>query len=116
MNIYSELQKLAKSNKYQNIFQAVKDMSGIRLFKNKYDLSSLQSIFLNYLYNFELINREIITEKISKHVLDDEIMWTSYLLWRQKNQPNQKEEPKENKNRAVKLVAGTKINFSKDKP
>jgi hypothetical protein len=114
MNIYSELQKLAKSNKYMNLFTATKEMAGIRLFRNKYDLSSIQSIFLNYLYNFELINREIVTEKISKHVLDNEIMWTSYLLWRQKNQPKQKEEVKE-KNKAVKLVAGTKINFSKDK-
>lgn len=115
MNIYSELQKLAKSIKYQNLLSIAKEMNAIRLFRNKYDFSSIQMIFLNYLYNFELINREIITEKISKHVLDDEIMWTSYLLWRQKNQPKQKEEPKENKNRAVKLVAGTKINFPQDK-
>jgi hypothetical protein len=110
--IYESLQKLAKSVRYQNLFFACKEISGVRLFHNVANFSHLQQLFLSYLYNFESIHRDIVTEKISKHVLDNSIFWDAYLLWRQKEKPKQDNKEK-TKIQDVKLVAGKSINFPK---
>jgi hypothetical protein len=108
MNIYSSVRELAKSIKYQNLLIATKEISSIRLFKNEYDLSKLQEIFLSYLYTYDMISKDIITEKISKHVTDNEIYEDSYLLWRK--QKKDTEEKKTTMN-DISLVAGKEIKF-----
>ena len=108
-NIWDNLCELAKSVRYQNLFTASKEIYGIKLFKNNIDLSNIQSIFLSWLYNFDSLNRDIIIDNISKHVLDNQIYWNSYLLWRRKN--NKKINIKDNKQDDVHLVVGKKINF-----
>lgn len=92
---------------------ASKDMSGIKIFKNAIDLSKIQCIFLSNLYNFETIYRDIITENISKHVLDNHIYWNSYFLWKQKK--SNKQDIIRKKHNNVNLVTGKKIIFKKDK-
>jgi len=109
MTIYSSLQKLAKSVKYQNLFFASKEINGVRLFKNTFDFSSLQRLFLNYLWNFELIYIALSIDKISEKVLEDEIFWDAYLLWNRKE--NNKKSAINDKQHDVKLVSGKKINF-----
>jgi hypothetical protein len=109
-NIWDNLCDLAKSIRYQNLLTASKEINGIRLFKNTIDLSNIQSIFLSYLYNFDNINRDIYSEKISEHVLDNKIYWDSYLIWKRKNT---KKTRKDNKQNDVSLVVGRKINFPK---
>jgi hypothetical protein len=112
MDIYRLLIKLAKSLNYQNLFQASKEVNGIRLFRNDTDFSKIQRFFLNYLYIFDTIYQDIATKNISKYVLDDnDIYWESYILWRREK--GNKEDNKETKQHDVKLIISDKINFPK---
>lgn len=110
-NIWDSLCDLAKSIRYQNLFLASKEVFGIRLFRNSIDLSNIQNIFLSYLYNFDVINQDIILERISKHVLDNNIYWNSYLIWKSKNR--KKINIKNDKQKSVNLVMGKHIKFPK---
>jgi hypothetical protein len=109
MNIYLKIRELAKSIRAQNLFLAAKEVNGIRIFRNSFNLSKLQEIYLSQLYNYDSINRDIILEKISKHVTDNEIYTDAYLLWKQKN--IKKINKKDNKQKDVNLVVGKEINF-----
>jgi hypothetical protein len=109
MNIYSKLRELARSIRIQNLFVAVKEINGMRLFCNEFDFSKLQEIYLSYLYNSNAISNDIILEKISEHVFDSEIMEDAYLIWKRKNM--KKINIKEDKQKNVNLVVGKKINF-----
>jgi hypothetical protein len=111
MNIYSKLKELARSVRAQNLFIAAKEINGIRIFKNLYNFSKLQEIYLSYLYNCDIINRDIIMDKISEHVFDSEIMEDAYLLWKRKNM--KKINIKDNKQNDVNLVTGKHIKFPK---
>jgi hypothetical protein len=111
MNIYNLLRKLAKETKYQNLFTIVKDLHTIKLFKNRTDLSNLQEMFLNYLYMYESINRDIMVERISKHVFDCELYEDAYLLYKKENKHSNDIESSKPSN--VHLVLSDKINFNK---
>jgi len=111
MNTYSLLRKLARSIRAQNLFIAAKEINGIRIFKNLYDLSKLQEIYLSNLYNANAISNDIILEKISEHVFDSEIMEDAYLLWKRKNM--KKINIKDNKQNDVSLITGKHIKFPK---
>jgi hypothetical protein len=110
MNIYTNIRLLAKSVKGQNLFTAAKDISGIQLFKNKFNLSQIQEYYLSYLYIYDTINRDIIVEKISPHVLDCELFEDSYLLWKKLNKNVEKKEEK-SISKDMHLVCGNKIIF-----
>ena len=112
-NIWDSLCDLAKSVRYQNLFLASKEINGIKLFRNNMELSNIQSIFLSWLYNFDSISRDVIVDKISEHVLDNQIYWNSYLIWRRKNV--KKTNTKDNKQKDVNLIVSKKINFNKEK-
>jgi hypothetical protein len=109
MDIYTKLRELARSIKAQNLFIAAKEIHGIRIFKNMYDFSKLQEIYLSYLYSCDAINKDIIMEKISEHVFDSEIMEDSYLIWKRKN--FKKINVKTDKQKDVSLVVGKEIKF-----
>lgn len=114
MNIYSEIRLLAKSIKSQNLFTAVKEISSLQLFRNKFDLSAIQEIYISYLYAYENINRDIIIDKISHHVLDNEIYEDAYLLWKRKNKNTEKKQETKNepdKQKDMHLVCSNKIIF-----
>jgi len=108
MNYYSILRKFAKSIRAQNLFFATKEISSIHLFRNNSDLSNLQEIFLTWLYNYDYINRDIETEKISKHVLDNDLYTDAYLIWKNNKKSKQKNDKKLN---ALHLVNSHKIKF-----
>ena len=112
MNIYSTIRKLAKSVKSQNLFTASKEINGIRIFKNTINFSKFQEFYLSWLYSYDLIYRDLITEKISVHVMDNELFTDSYLLWRKEKKYNQ--EQKDTVKKDVHLVVGTTINFPKE--
>lgn len=109
--IYSQLRNLAKSVRVQNLFVAAKEIQGIRLFKNNFNFSKLQEIYLSYLYNYDSINRDIMIEKISEHIFDSEIYEDAYLLWKRKH--IKKLENKDNTSNNLKLVPGKVIKFPK---
>jgi len=110
-NIYSLLRELARSIRIQNLFVAVKEINGMRLFCNEFDFSKLQEIYLSYLYNINTISNDIIMEKISEHVFDSEIMEDAYLFWKRKNM--KKINIKTNKQKDVSLITGKTIKFPK---
>jgi hypothetical protein len=113
-NIYDKIIELAKSVKAQNIFCAAKELNGIRIFKNTHNFSQLQEVYLSYLYSFDSLNRDIIVDKISKHVMDDKIYWDAYLVW--KKQSLNKNGKRDNKQRELSLVIRKDITFpSKEK-
>jgi hypothetical protein len=107
MNNY--IRKLAKQYKFQNLFSIVKDLKSISLFKNNIDLTNVQMTFLNYLYMYEHLYRDIDMNKVSKHVVDDDIFEDAYLLWKRKK-PEEKED---NNSNEMKMVNTDKINFPK---
>ena len=110
-NFYSKLKILAKTTKSQNRFTAAKEISSIHLFRNNFDFSKIQEIYLFYLYNYDNINRAIIIDKISKHVLDSDIYEEAYLLWKRKN--TKITNKTDNKQKEVNLVTGKHIKFPK---
>jgi hypothetical protein len=81
-NIYDSLRLLAKSSEFQNLFYATKEINGLQLFENVSNLSRLQLIFLNYLYIYDSIQRDIITHNISKEIYKSSLREDCYLLWR----------------------------------
>jgi len=113
MNIYESLRLLAKSIRGQNLFSAAKELSSIQLFENKFNLSKIQEIYLSYLYTYEMLNRDIIIDNISKLVTSCEIYEDAYLLWKRQhkkeNKVNQNEPEKKSKD--MHLVCGNKIIF-----
>jgi hypothetical protein len=109
MDIYTSIRELAKSIHAQNLFIAAKDISSIKLFKNNFNFSKIQEFYLNWLYNYDVIFRDILIEKISKHVTDNNIYTDAYLLWRKEN--INKKDKSSNKRNDVSLVVGKTINF-----
>jgi len=111
MDIHTNIRKLAKSVRIQNIFGAAKDLQSIKIFRNECDFTNLQEEFLSYLYFYESIARDIIVEKISKHVYDKDLYEDAYYLWKQEK--SNKTDKKSNSNQDVRLVMGTSIIFPK---
>jgi hypothetical protein len=109
MNIYTVLRKLAKTVRAQNLFIAAKEINGMQLFHNVCDFSKLQEIYINYLYMYDVITRDIITEKISEDIFKDEIYEDAYMYWKRKKgfkvgEKNEKD---------LKLTPTNKITFPK---
>jgi hypothetical protein len=102
MNINS-IRKLAKEVKMLNLFNASKEINGIRLFHNETDLSKIQELFISYLYFYYNINMDINMDKVSKKVLDNEIYEDSYYRWKNKN-VNKEIVKKDNTDHNVHLV------------
>ena len=119
MNIYTSIRELAKTNKWQNLFSASKDISSIHLFRNVIDFSKLQELFLEYLYIYDIVQKDILIDGISQIVLTDDIYVDSYLLWRKDNKYKEKPErtpkpsewKKDNRKKTLHLFPGKKIKF-----
>jgi hypothetical protein len=110
-NIYSKLRNFSKSTKAQNLFVAAKELSSIQLFKNRFDFSKLQEIYLSYLYMYAAINRDILIDKISEKVMDCELYEDSYMLWKRKNM--NKTDKKDSNKKDLKLIPGKTVKFPK---
>lgn len=112
MNIIKALHNLAKDTNTQNIFQASKEISGIYLFENRVNFTKIQNVFMELLYTYESLRKDIIIEKISAKVLDDEMYMEAYLKWKRSDKRNrQKEEKKDQKTGNLKLAPSNKIIF-----
>ena len=111
MNLYRGIRNLAKSNSAQNIFIAAKEIHNIQLFENVYNFSALQEIYINLLYFYENLTRDIIIEKISKLVLENDLYADAYQLWKITNKNKDK---KDNKKSELYLKNSNKIRFPKE--
>jgi hypothetical protein len=96
MNL-KRLRKLAKSSKFQTLFRRVKESHILELFRNKYDLSKVQELFLYYLEFYEMLYRDLANKEryISEEVIANDLRADAYLLLRTKE--GYKKENKENK-------------------
>lgn len=112
MNIIKALHNLAKDINTQNIFQVSKEINGMYLFENKINFTKIQNIFIELLYTYETIRKDIAIEKISNKVLEDELFMEAYLKWKNSDKRNkQKEEKKEKKTGNLRLAPTKKIIF-----
>lgn len=83
-DILHKLAKLAKSDKYQILYNQCKEISGLQLFNNKTDLSYLQVTFLYMLSIYSMLYNDLYSgeEYISEEVINDLIRTEAYLLLR----------------------------------
>lgn len=78
------LQKIAKSDKWQIIYNRAKELGTLRLFDNNSDLSGVQVWFLYLLQMYDILYQDLAEDKeyISKEVIADDIRTEAYLLLR----------------------------------
>lgn len=79
---HSALKSIAKSSKYQFLYNQSKEVNGIRLFRNDNDYSKVQIWFLHYLTTYNRLYRdlEMGEDYISEEVIDDELRAEAYLV------------------------------------
>jgi hypothetical protein len=107
MNLYRGIRNLAKSNSAQNLFLAAKEIHNIQLFENVFNFSALQEIYLNLLYFYENLTKDIVTENISRLVLENDLYADAYYLWKS----TRKKDKKENIKSELYLKTSNKIKF-----
>ena len=110
MDIYSTIRKLAKSNKHQNLFSASKEINNIQLFDNIKNLSNLQQLYINFLYFYENIIVDIMSNLVSEKVLDNDIYSDSYILWKKKDK---KQDKVDEKRKDIHLIPAKHMTFRK---
>jgi len=119
--LFKNLRKLAKSNRYQTIYNQYKE-TGVSLFKNKFDYTEAQISFLQYLSFYVSLNMDIYMNEVSDIVLDNEIFEDAYSYYKSKTKKQLNKErdkqlklPSKNKTKASQspTVNKTHIIFSK---
>ena len=92
------LRKLARSVKYQNIYNTVKEIPSIQLFENTKDLSKIQLGFLYWLAVYNRLYCDLAMDDnkyLTKKVIEDDFSCECYLIWeRKKKNKTDKEDPK----------------------
>jgi hypothetical protein len=81
--IISILRELAKSDKFQTLFMLSKEGS-FTFFKNRYDYSAYQMLFINLLSTYHNIYTEISLDYVDEIVLNNETYEDAYLYYRRK--------------------------------
>lgn len=87
MLLEEHIRKLARSSYWQGIYHASKDCNGVRLFKNEYDFSGLQSIFLYWLRCYSMLYEELNKlewENLDEKVIKDNDRCDAFLYYRGK--------------------------------
>ena len=78
------LQKIARSNEHQTLFNRTKEISSLRLFRNDSDLSLLQSYYLYFLEVYSMLYNDLNSKAdfLTEEVIQDTIRVEAYLLLR----------------------------------
>jgi len=81
------LRKLARSSKYQMIFTGMKELNGIKMFRNEIDFTGIQLLFLRWASVYHSLYTDLAMEKsyISEAVIQDDIRTEAYLLYRREH-------------------------------
>ena len=102
------IRKLARSDKYQNLFCMNKDLNYVRLFKNEDNFSKLQTQFISWLYFYSNTMIDVLTNKIEKKDYEDDLLIDCYSLY--KHEVLDKNDNSEsNKNQEIRLIKSNKI-------
>jgi len=81
--VYTVMRKMAKSNKYQLLYNQYKE-TGIRIFENEHYLTDFQITFLQYLTFYSSLYSDIYMGEVSDIVLEDDIYEEAYVYYKQK--------------------------------
>jgi len=78
------LRKLAKSDRFQILYNRAKELGTLKLFNNVSDLTKIQIFFIYYLELYSSLYRDLNAKEpyISEDVIDDDIRVDAYILWR----------------------------------
>ena len=82
-----QIRKLARTVYYQNIYNAIKECSGIHLFENVSNISGLQTLFLYWLGIYSMLYQELSTQEddlLTERVIEDDVRCDAYLMHRKK--------------------------------
>jgi len=107
------LRKLARSTKYQLLYNRAKEMTGICLFKNITDFSDIQILFLYWLEVYSSLYLDLACKEdyISEKVIEDNIRTDAYLMWKhQKKDKKDKKKEKESSSNLPKVVFTESVN------
>lgn len=93
------LQKLARSDEHQILFNRSKEISSLQLFKNNSDLSKIQTLYLYFLSLYSMLFQDLSSgeDYISEEIIEDSIRTEAYLLLR-KEKKDKKQKVDKNKN------------------
>jgi len=108
MNFHA-LRKVAKSNKYQILYNRAKNLGTIKLFSNDVNYTQAQIWFLYWLEVYSSLYTDLaMNEKyIDEEVIEDDLRTDAYILYRQEKR---KEKPKlENFNKKKEKVTPNNI-------
>ena len=118
MFLEQQIRKMARLSHYQQIYNASKDCSGIRLFKNEYNFSGIQSLFLYWLNIYAMLYDELGKLEwgnLDNQVIKDDDRVDAFLYWRSKKiekdiRKSKREEKKANKKTGnkMKIFSGAK--------
>ena len=109
MDYIEVIRKLAKSQFYQNIYQAFKESGSINLFDNINNYSGLQSLFLYWLRVYDLLYSELAQKEwrfLDEKVIEDDVRTDAFLHWRGLQRTNEIDKYKQEQK-------ASKMNFKK---
>lgn len=84
MDYIEVIRKLARSQFYQNLYSASKEIN-IKIFDNDTNYSGLQSIFLYWLRVYDLLYSEMAQKEwkyLDEKVIEDDVRTDAFLHWR----------------------------------
>lgn len=86
------LQKLARSNKYQILYNRAKELGTLKLFKNDTGITKIQVWFLYFLEVYNSLYTDLASgeDYISDEVIEDDLRMEAYLLWHRKKREQEK--------------------------
>lgn len=86
------LKKLARSNRWQILYNRCKELGTLRLFKNDIDLGNHQIWILYYseMYSSLYTDLAMNEEYISEEVIEDDLRCEAYLLYRKEKNKKDK--------------------------
>lgn len=101
MKLETEIRQLARSTYWQEIYNASKNGSNIQLFKNGFNFSGVQYLFLYWLRVYSMLYDELYSmewQNLDEAVIKDEIRCDAFLYYRRKHQEKELKKAK-SKNR-----------------
>lgn len=110
-DIESIIRTLAKSDKYQAIYNAKE--AGLRLFENSTDISYAQQMFLAFVGMYSSLHTDIFLGDVTDRVLENTIYEDSYLLYRSKEHQKKKNEKPVQQDPKKELIGSTQMLFKK---
>lgn len=87
MTLIAYIRHLARSSYWQNIYRASKDCSNISLFKNQYEYSELQSVFLYWLKLYDMLYIELSKKEwrfLTESVIENNCRCDAFLYYRKR--------------------------------